>query len=145
MHRATISIDDELHASVEDFRRSQAARPSLTAVVQAALSQYLGGPRTDPSSQVINLVLANRGMINEIVRRHRGSNPRVFGSVARGEATAASDVDLLVDLIPGATLFDVARMRSDLEQLLEMPVDVVASSGLEGDAGDEILQESISL
>ncbi|MBW0255684.1 nucleotidyltransferase family protein [Cellulomonas sp. PS-H5] len=53
------------------------------------------------------------------------SNVRVFGSVARGEDGPDSDVDLLVDLEPGVSLFDLGRAQVELEQILERPVDLV--------------------
>ena len=53
---------------------------------------------------------------------------RVFGSVARGEATAKSDVDFLVDLREGASLFGVAGFSYEIENLLGVPVDVVPST-----------------
>ena len=55
---------------------------------------------------------------------------RVFGSVARGEDRAGSDVDFLVDLEPGRTLLDLARLELRLERLLGRPVDVVTVAGL---------------
>lgn len=55
---------------------------------------------------------------------------RVFGSLAHGEATPASDVDLLVDLEPGRTLLDLAAFRREAEQILGMPVDVATSDML---------------
>ena len=54
----------------------------------------------------------------------------VFGSVARGEATAQSDIDVLVEFDKGATLFDQARMSWQLEDCLHRKVDVIAESGL---------------
>lgn len=90
-------------------------------------------------------VLGHRQTVRRIVSDRGGSNPRVFGSVARGEAGRKSDIDLLVDLEPGRTLFDLAAMRADLEELLDMPVDVVSSSGLDGDISAEIFAEALAL
>jgi predicted nucleotidyltransferase len=55
---------------------------------------------------------------------------RVFGSVARGEETADSDVDLLVDLPAGAGLFALGRLRAHLEQIIGRRVDLVPEAGL---------------
>ncbi len=64
----------------------------------------------------------------EILARYpRLSNLRVVGSVARGEDTEDSDVDFLVDLASGATLFDLGGLHEDLEELLGIPVDVISS------------------
>lgn len=54
----------------------------------------------------------------------------LFGSVARGEATDESDVDVLVEMEQDATLFDQARMSWQLEDLLQHKVDVVTEGGL---------------
>jgi predicted nucleotidyltransferase len=74
------------------------------------------------------LLHTHREEILEILGRYpRLSNLRVVGSVARGEDTEGSDVDFLVDLAPGATLFDLGGLHEDLEELLGIPVDVISS------------------
>jgi hypothetical protein len=72
-------------------------------------------------------VAAHRDEIHAIVEANRATAPRVFGSVARGEDTANSDLDLLVDPRPGMTLFDQARIVGALEELLGVGVDVLTS------------------
>lgn len=71
------------------------------------------------------IVLEHRDQILALARAHRATNVRVFGSLARGEDDDASDIDLLVDLEPGADLVDLAALDIELEQLLGHPVDVV--------------------
>ena len=71
-----------------------------------------------------------RGEILGIARKRRAHKVAVFGSVARGEAHAGSDVDLLVDFEPGASLLDHVGLFQDLEELLGVGVDVVARGGL---------------
>jgi uncharacterized protein len=69
----------------------------------------------------------------EAVRRveaHRASNPRVFGSVARGDDAEGSDIDILVDPTPDTTLFDIGAIRHELQRLLGVPVDVVTPRAL---------------
>lgn len=70
----------------------------------------------------------NRDGVLEILARYGAVNPRVFGSVARGDATASSDVDLLVDLLPDprSALMRVAGLGEELFDLLGVRVDVVA-------------------
>ena len=66
-----------------------------------------------------------------LLARHRATRIRVFGSVARGEDTFDSDIDLLVDLDKDASLFDVGGLLEDLEELLAPHrVDVVSTGGL---------------
>jgi predicted nucleotidyltransferase len=91
-----------------------------------------------------HLVEAKRGEINEIVRRHRGRSVSVFGSVARGEETAASDIDLLVEFEPGSSLFDLLHITEELEALLGVSVDVVSAGGLK-DRDDHIRREAVLL
>lgn len=56
----------------------------------------------------------------------------MFGSVASGKARADSDIDLLVDLEPGRTLFDVAALHDELVELLGHEVDVLTSGAVRG-------------
>lgn len=72
-------------------------------------------------------------------------NLRVFGSVARGEADAQSDVDFLVEMEPGRTLFDLGGLQYELERLLDRPVDVVTERGLKARIRDRVLQEAVPL
>ena len=71
-------------------------------------------------------------------------NPRLFGSVARGDATADSDIDLLVDLLPGGgnELMRVAGISEELSQLLGRRVDVVASSLLRDGVSKSAMAEA---
>ena len=71
-----------------------------------------------------------RAAILAVAAKYGASNVRVFGSVARGEAGPNSDVDLLVDLEPGRTLFDLARLSLELEDLLGSTVDVALARTL---------------
>jgi len=73
------------------------------------------------------------------------SNVRIFGSVARGEAGARSDVDLLVDLEPGRSLLDLGGLLMDLQGLLGVEVDVVTPRGLKPRNAKRILAESVPL
>lgn len=70
-----------------------------------------------------------RAEIVEIARARGASRVRVFGSVARGEATEGSDVDFLVDLEHGRSLLDLGGLLMDLQDLLERNVDVVTEGG----------------
>ena len=93
----------------------------------------------------IDVVLRYRHAIHETMTVHGASHPRLFGSVARGTAEPDSDVDLLVDLEPNRTLFDLAALRADLEQLLGRRVDVVPAAGLDGEVRTEIQADAIAI
>lgn len=73
---------------------------------------------------------ANREAIRRVVESHRARNPRVFGSVVRGDDTENSDLDLLIDPTPDTTLFDIGAIRHELFQLLGVPVDVLTPKAL---------------
>lgn len=62
--------------------------------------------------------------IRLIAARFRVANPRVFGSVLRGDDVDGSDLDLLVDALPGTTLFDLGGLQCELEDLLGVAVDI---------------------
>lgn len=72
----------------------------------------------------------NRSAVRETVSRFRATNPRVFGSVVHGTDGDGSDIDLLVDVLPGATLFDLGGLQVELESLLGIPVDLLTPGDL---------------
>lgn len=73
---------------------------------------------------------SKRPEIMRLGAKYGALNIRVFGSVARGEASPASDVDLLVDMEPGRTLFDLAGFVTDVQDLVGVRVDAVTPKGL---------------
>jgi uncharacterized protein len=77
--------------------------------------------------------------------KHGVGRLRVFGSLARGEAETASDVDLLVDLKPGRTLIDLAAFRREAAEILNQPVDVATADMLKEHIRDEVLNEALPL
>lgn len=89
------------------------------------------------------LLEVNREAIRRIVAAHRGLNPRVFGSVMRGEDTEESDLDILVDCAKGMTLFDLGAIRTELLQLLgNISLDVVTPKALPDQWRDKIISEA---
>jgi predicted nucleotidyltransferase len=72
-------------------------------------------------------------------------NVRVTGSVARGTATADSDIDLIVDPLPEASLLDLAQFADDLEQLFDRPVDVLSARALDPDTDASLLADAVAL
>lgn len=66
--------------------------------------------------------------VREAVGRFRAANPRVFGSVLHGTDRDGSDIDLLVDALPGATLLDLGGLQDELESLLGLHVDLLTPS-----------------
>lgn len=91
------------------------------------------------------LLRQKRQKILETAARFGASNVRVFGSVARGEADGASDIDLLVNLKPGRSLMDLGGLVVELRDLLGMEVDVVTEKGLRSRIREQVLREAIPL
>ncbi|PZS39452.1 MAG: nucleotidyltransferase [Pseudonocardiales bacterium] len=81
----------------------------------------------------------------EIAVRRGARNVRVFGSVARGEDTDDSDIDLLVDLDIDVGLVSLAGLTRELAELLDVDVDVVPAATLKSAVRDEVLSEAIAL
>jgi hypothetical protein len=80
-----------------------------------------------------------------VCAEHGAHRVRVFGSVARGEADEKSDIDFLVEMEPGRSLFDLGGIQYELEQLLGRPVDVVTERGLKPRIRGRVLQEAVLL
>ena len=85
---------------------------------------------------------ANRELIRRIVAMHRGSNPRVFGSVVHGDDTDGSDLDLLIDPRPDTSLLDIAQIQVELEAQLGVPIDVLTPGALPIKFRDQVLREA---
>ncbi|MDR5731127.1 nucleotidyltransferase family protein [Caballeronia sp. LZ025] len=85
---------------------------------------------------------AHRDDIRRIVAANRAGNVRVFGSALKGEDTETSDLDILVDALPGATLFDLGAIQVELEELLGVPVDVLTPEDLSPKFRHEVLAEA---
>jgi predicted nucleotidyltransferase len=86
-----------------------------------------------------------RAEILRLAELHGCRNVRVFGSVATGENRPDSDVDFLVDLDRGRTLFDLAKFLGDLRDLLETEVDVVESQSVHPYIRERVMTEAVGL
>lgn len=85
----------------------------------------------------------HRVEVLRLAARYGATDVRVFGSVARGEADEASDIDLVVRLAPGRSLFDLGGLTMDLADLLGRRVDVVTERGLRPRIRERVLREAI--
>ncbi|MBD2020670.1 nucleotidyltransferase family protein [Leptolyngbya sp. FACHB-36] len=90
-------------------------------------------------------LIENRSRILQIAAKYGAYNVRIFGSVARGEADADSDIDFLIELEPERSLFDLGGLLMELQELLDCPVDVVTEKGLRSRIRDRVLREAIPL
>jgi len=87
----------------------------------------------------------HRERIRQLVLEAGMANPRVFGSVVRGEDNEDSDLDILVDPLPGTSLMDVAGLQIEIEQLLGFKVDLLTPKGLPTKFRERTLAEAASL
>ena len=85
----------------------------------------------------------HRQAIRDIVARHLASNARVFGSVARGDDAQGSDIDVLVDPMPGATLLDLGALQVELEEALGLQVDLLTPGDLPPKFRERVLREAV--
>jgi predicted nucleotidyltransferase len=83
-----------------------------------------------------------RSAVREAASRFRAVNPRIFGSVLHGTDGDGSDLDLLVDALPGATLFDLGGLQDELESLLGVHVDVLTPADLPAKFRAKVLAEA---
>jgi hypothetical protein len=94
---------------------------------------------------VDELLKTKRNEILQLAAKRGARNVRLFGSVARRDADEASDIDFLVDLEPGHSLFDLGGLLMDLQDLLGRPVDVVTEAGLRRRIRAQVLKEARAL
>jgi len=147
---------------------TQHALAQRAGVTQSVISAYESG-RREPSFATLTRLVKSAGFTLEphlepapvpsalaIVREHAEElrttlgalgavDIRVFGSVARGDETETSDVDLLVELETDAGLFALLRMQSAAEAILGRSVDVAPLSGLKPDVAERVLREAVPL
>ncbi|MBI4259587.1 MAG: XRE family transcriptional regulator [Actinobacteria bacterium] len=102
-------------------------------------------PGSDVGTPLRRLIHERRDEILREAARHHAANVRVFGSVARGEETERSDVDILLDLEPGRSLLDLVRLRRALSRLLGVNVDVVTTGGLRESDRATILRDAVPI
>lgn len=85
----------------------------------------------------------HRIAVREAASRFRVANIRMFGSVLHGTDRDGSDLDLLVDALPSATLFDLGGLQDELQSLLGIPVDLLTPSDLPPKLRAEVLAEAL--
>lgn len=115
---------------VAQFKRFLKHRPEWTHAV---------------NMEIARLLQQRRREILEVAARRGARNVRIFGSVARGESDAASDIDFIVEMEPGRSLFDLGGLVMDLRELIGRQVDVVTEHGLKPRIRDRVLREASAL
>lgn len=92
-----------------------------------------------------NLIKSKQKQIIDIGRKYGASNIRLFGSVARGESNAHSDIDFLVTMKRGSSLLDIIAIKQEIEDLLGAQVDVVTEASISPYIREEVLREAVNL
>jgi len=95
-------------------------------------------------SALAEILGQHRTAITKVASQYKARSISVFGSVARGEDTATSDIDFLVEFEPGSSLFDLRHLKDALEELLGRAVDVVSAGALT-ERDDHIRREAVPL
>ncbi|MGH3936595.1 MAG: nucleotidyltransferase family protein [Pseudonocardiaceae bacterium] len=104
----------------------------------------MDGPVREATPSLVELRM-RREAILQLARRHGAREVRVFGSVARGDAGEGSDVDFLVEMEAGRSLFDLGGLLMDLQDLLGGSVDVVTPASLRERVRARVLREAVPL
>ena len=91
------------------------------------------------------LLGGRRAQVLQLAAKHGARNVRIFGSAARGEADATSDLDFLIELEPGRNVLDLSGLLMDLQSLLGRPVDVISEKGLRPSIRARVLREAVPL
>ena len=87
----------------------------------------------------------HRTDVLKLAAQYGATDIRVFGSVARGDADDSSDIDLLVRMAPGRSVFDIGGLLMDLQDLLGRRVDVVTERGLRPRIREQVLREAVPI
>ncbi len=143
----------DLRAERERAGLTQARLAELTGIAASNLSAYESGTRRASPAMLDRIrramirpsdrLRAHQDEVRTLIRRNGGRNPRVFGSVARGDDNPASDIDIVVDVLPEDAWRFVSTAR-ELSELLGVHVDVVTEGGLRAKHRD-ILDEAVPL
>jgi predicted nucleotidyltransferase len=87
-------------------------------------------------------LIAKRDQVQAAVERYKTTNLRIFGSVSHGLDQEDSDIDFLVDALPGATLFDLGGLQEELQTILGTKVDLLTPLDLPSKFRDKVISEA---
>ena len=133
--------------SVYEAGRRQPSVQTLANLIEATGQRLrlVVEPQAQPAGTALSNVEAHSAEIKALAIEYQVAVLGVFGSVARGEESEASDIDLLIDLGPDTGLFALARLRARLAGLLGANVDLVPASDLKPDVRQHVLADLIRL
>ena len=125
------------------IRSTELAR--IAEALRLPLEYFLPTKNAHADPDPLTTIRSKRAAILRICRRHGAHSPRLFGSIARGQAEPESDIDFIVDMEQGRSLLDQAALLVDLRELLGRDVDVVTPEGLRHRIRERVLDEAIPL
>ncbi|WP_414120813.1 nucleotidyltransferase domain-containing protein [Corynebacterium nuruki] len=136
--RSEAQAADELRARASDMLVSAVRAGYAAGLTQRQIADAIGRSQPEVSrllrfhgtTPLGQRLQRRRPQVLEILRQADITNPRVFGSVARGEDSEDSDIDLLVDLPEGFGLFNLSAVEGELSEVLGVSVDVVPARAL---------------
>ncbi|QCR42811.1 DNA-binding protein [Curtobacterium sp. SGAir0471] len=145
-----------IRAAREDVGLSQSALATAAGMQQPSISAYESGrkqPRPETLQRILRAARARPSIplalyADDVLRaaeRFHLRDVRVFGSAVRGEDTEQSDVDLLVGLAPGASLFDLGGFAAAVEDLLGFAADVLTDDLVGDEHFRHVLDEAVPL
>jgi len=135
-------------ASVERPPGSLWLTVAASPLESSETSRRIGGVTSTYSSRALDRLREHREAIRVVLAKYGASNPRLFGSIAQGTAGPESDIDLLLTLTaegPGSRLSRLSGIRLELEELLEIPVDVVCEELLKDRVSESARRQAIAL
>ncbi|MEA3136244.1 MAG: uncharacterized protein QOC71_525 [Thermoplasmata archaeon] len=134
--RTTIALDSGVRDRLAELKRSWRLRS-----IEGVIEQLLAGPPKTAKQ----LFLAHRSAVMKVLADYGVKRMVAFGSRARGDARPDSDLDLMVRLPAGASLFDQGNLMADLEEVFGLKVDVVTPGPHLGRLGEQIAREGVVL
>lgn len=149
---------DQLRAQARELLVNSVADAHQAGMTQREISASLGRsqpevsrllklspPRFKPKTELGRKLVRHRHLVLQEIEDAGASNVRVFGSVARGEDGPDSDVDLLIEIPDGFTLFDLGRLQVAVERALDHATDVIPDRGLKGRIRSRAFEDAVPL
>lgn len=144
---AAAAIDRTALSKIETGRRrvGSAELARIAEALKLPFEHFFTEKPANADPDPLATVRSKRGAILRICRRHGAHSPRLFGSIARGQAAPDSDVDFIVEMEQGRSLLDQAALLVELRDLLGRDVDVVTVQGLRDRIRERVLNEAVPL
>lgn len=124
---------------------SQRQAAAELGISQPAVCQQLKATAELEQADAATVFEAGAPIIKQLTQERGYSRAWVFGSVARGDAGPQSDIDLMVEPPPGISMFDLARLKLLIDEVLGQDIDLISYTGLKGRIDDDIRRDAVLL